>query len=181
MRKIGILLGLLAVFAFVSCTNKTKADDAQKNAEAAAQQVDSINTVIAKASAKLDSIQQATYATPAEKQTALNEVQEEVNGAKSALENAQQKYEAAKQSFKDATGKEFTEVVNTAAKTATDAVTKTAAGQAVDAAAGAEKNDFAHINSCTCLVFFLANLKSVLEHGIDLRETLIDDESLVNR
>ena len=33
MRKIGILLGLLAVFAFVSCTNKTKADDAQKNAE----------------------------------------------------------------------------------------------------------------------------------------------------
>ena len=140
MRKIGILLGLLAVFAFVSCTNKTKADDAQKNAEAAAQQVDSINTVIAKASAKLDSIQQATYATPAEKQTALNEVQEEVNGAKSALENAQQKYEAAKQSFKDATGKEFTEVVNTAAKTATDAVTKTAAGQAVDAAAGAEQN-----------------------------------------
>lgn len=47
--------------------------------------------------------------------------------------------------------------------------------------AGAEKNDFAHINCCTCWVFFLTNLKSVLEHGIDLRETLIDDESLVNR
>lgn len=48
-------------------------------------------------------------------------------------------------------------------------------------ATGAEKNDFAHINCCTCWVFFLTNLKSVLEHGIDLRETLIDDESLVNR
>ncbi|HMQ78227.1 MAG TPA: hypothetical protein PKE39_05495 [Ignavibacteria bacterium] len=47
--------------------------------------------------------------------------------------------------------------------------------------AGAEKNDFAHINCCVCWVFFLTNLKSVLEHGIDLRETLIDDESLVNR
>ena len=46
---------------------------------------------------------------------------------------------------------------------------------------GAGKNDFAHINCCTCWVFFLTNLKSVLEHGIDLRETLIDDESLVNR
>lgn len=47
-------------------------------------------------------------------------------------------------------------------------------------AAGSGKNDFAHINCCTCWVFFLTNLKSVLEHGIDLRETLIDDESLVN-
>lgn len=47
--------------------------------------------------------------------------------------------------------------------------------------AGTERNDFAHINCCTCWVFFLTNLKSVLEHGIDLRETLIDDESLVNR
>lgn len=47
--------------------------------------------------------------------------------------------------------------------------------------ARAEKNDFAHINCCACWIFFLTNLKSVLEHGIDLRETLIDDESLVNR
>jgi hypothetical protein len=46
---------------------------------------------------------------------------------------------------------------------------------------GAAKNDFAHINCCTCWAFFLTNLKSVLEHGIDLRETLIDNESLVNR
>ncbi len=45
----------------------------------------------------------------------------------------------------------------------------------------AQKNDFAHINCCTCWVFFLTNLKSVVEHGNDLRETLADDESLVNR
>ncbi len=45
----------------------------------------------------------------------------------------------------------------------------------------AMKNDFAHINCCTCWVFFLTNLKSVIEHGNDLRETLADDESLVNR
>jgi uncharacterized protein YndB with AHSA1/START domain len=45
----------------------------------------------------------------------------------------------------------------------------------------AKKNDFAYINCCTCWVFFLTNLKSVLEHSHDLRETLADDESLVNR
>ena len=39
----------------------------------------------------------------------MAEMQEEVDGGKSALENAQQRYEAAKQSFKDATGKEFME------------------------------------------------------------------------
>lgn len=43
------------------------------------------------------------------------------------------------------------------------------------------KNDFAHINCCVCWVFFLTNLKSVIEHGIDLRETASDDEALVNR
>lgn len=46
---------------------------------------------------------------------------------------------------------------------------------------GARHNDFANINCCVCWVFFLTNLKSVLEHGNDLRETLVDDESLVNR
>jgi uncharacterized protein YndB with AHSA1/START domain len=46
---------------------------------------------------------------------------------------------------------------------------------------GAERNDFANINCCVCWGFFLTNLKSVLEHGNDLRETLVDDESLINR
>ena len=46
---------------------------------------------------------------------------------------------------------------------------------------GAIKNDFAYINCCTCWIFFLTNLKSVLEHGIDLRETTSTDEALVNR
>ncbi len=45
----------------------------------------------------------------------------------------------------------------------------------------AKKNDFAYINCCVCWTFFLANLKSVIEHGNDLRETLVDDESLINR
>ena len=107
MRKIEILLSLFVVFVFASCTDKQKADDAERNAEIAVRQVDSINTVIAQSSAKLDSVQHATYATPADKQTAVDEMQEEVDGAKSTLENAQQRYEAAKQSFKDATGKEF--------------------------------------------------------------------------
>lgn len=45
----------------------------------------------------------------------------------------------------------------------------------------ADKNDFAYVNCCTCWVFFLTNLKSVIEHNHDLRETLVDNESLVNR
>ncbi len=48
-------------------------------------------------------------------------------------------------------------------------------------AKGAAKNDFAYINCCVCWAFFITNLKSVLEHGIDLRETEIDNEALVNR
>jgi uncharacterized protein YndB with AHSA1/START domain len=48
-------------------------------------------------------------------------------------------------------------------------------------APGAEHNDFANINCCVCWGFFLTNLKSVLEHGNDLRETLVDNESLINR
>lgn len=46
---------------------------------------------------------------------------------------------------------------------------------------GGEKNDFAHINCCVCWAFFITNMKSVLEFGHDLRETLIDNEELVNR
>jgi len=46
---------------------------------------------------------------------------------------------------------------------------------------GAKSNDFAHINCCVCWAFFITNLKSVIEFGNDLRETLIDNEELVNR
>ena len=44
----------------------------------------------------------------------------------------------------------------------------------------ATRNDFNYINCCTCWVFFLTNLKSVIENGIDLREKDINDEMLVN-
>lgn len=46
---------------------------------------------------------------------------------------------------------------------------------------GAEKNDFTHFNCCVCWGFFITNLKSVAEHRIDLRETVSNDEALVNR
>ena len=46
---------------------------------------------------------------------------------------------------------------------------------------GVAHNDFAHINCCVCWAFFLTNLKSVIEHGTDLRETETDNEELVNR
>lgn len=43
------------------------------------------------------------------------------------------------------------------------------------------RDDFNYLNCCTCWVFFLTNLKSVIEHGIDLRETEMTDEILINR
>ena len=46
--------------------------------------------------------------------------------------------------------------------------------------AGAVHNDFAHINCCVCWVFFITNHKSVIENGIDLRETKADNDELVN-
>jgi hypothetical protein len=39
----------------------------------------------------------------------------------------------------------------------------------------------AFVNCYVCWSFFLLNLKSVLEHHIDLREREIDDDELVNR
>ena len=45
----------------------------------------------------------------------------------------------------------------------------------------AAENEFGFINCCVCWVFFLTNLKSVIEHGIDLRETEAESEMLVNR
>lgn len=46
---------------------------------------------------------------------------------------------------------------------------------------GAEKDEFNFINCCVCWVFFLTNLKSVIENGIDLREADVKDDMLVNR
>jgi hypothetical protein len=39
----------------------------------------------------------------------------------------------------------------------------------------------AWVNCYVCWSFFLLNLKSVLEHGIDLRETAVNEDELVNR
>ncbi len=44
----------------------------------------------------------------------------------------------------------------------------------------ASKNDFYYINCCMRWIFFLTNLKSVIENGIDLREKEASDETLVN-
>jgi len=44
----------------------------------------------------------------------------------------------------------------------------------------ATRNDFSYINCCTCWVFFMTNLKSVIENGIDLREKETADEMMVN-
>lgn len=46
---------------------------------------------------------------------------------------------------------------------------------------GAAKDEFNFINCCVCWVFFLTNLKSVVENGTDLREKTADDNELVNR
>lgn len=44
----------------------------------------------------------------------------------------------------------------------------------------AAKDEFNYLNCCVCWVFFLTNLKSVIENGIDLRERKENDEMLVN-
>lgn len=45
---------------------------------------------------------------------------------------------------------------------------------------GAEKNEFNFLNCCTCWVFFLTNLKSVVENGVDLREREVNDDIIIN-
>lgn len=42
------------------------------------------------------------------------------------------------------------------------------------------KNDFNYINCCVSWVFFLTNLKSVIENNADLREKEIKDEMMIN-
>ncbi len=46
---------------------------------------------------------------------------------------------------------------------------------------GKETPDFGFLNCCVCWVFFLTNLKSTQEFGVDLRETKVREEFLVNR
>ena len=45
---------------------------------------------------------------------------------------------------------------------------------------GAAEDLFSYVNCCVCWVFFLTNLKSVAEYQLDLRETEVRDEMLVN-
>ena len=122
-----------------SCSSKPKTEEAQQNVETALQEEQQYTDQLARENARLDSVQNIIqYDTPEQRDAAIAEVQEEINGTKSALENAQQKVEAAKQSFKDITGKEFTGVINAVADEAVDAVTKTAEGEAVNVAEKAE-------------------------------------------
>ncbi|WP_353778649.1 SRPBCC domain-containing protein [Winogradskyella sp. 3972H.M.0a.05] len=43
------------------------------------------------------------------------------------------------------------------------------------------ENEFSFINCCVCWVFFLTNLKSVIEQNVDLRETTVLNETFVNQ
>jgi hypothetical protein len=42
-------------------------------------------------------------------------------------------------------------------------------------------NEFGFLNCCVCWTFFLTNLKSVAEQGVDLRESEFFDESFINQ
>lgn len=44
-----------------------------------------------------------------------------------------------------------------------------------------EFNEFNYVNCCVAWTFFMTNLKSVIEQGIDLRETRVSNEMLVNQ
>ncbi|NNC93982.1 MAG: SRPBCC domain-containing protein [Chitinophagales bacterium] len=44
-----------------------------------------------------------------------------------------------------------------------------------------EDDQFAYLNCAVCWVFFLTNIKSVIEYDIDLREKEVVDEALVNQ
>jgi uncharacterized protein YndB with AHSA1/START domain len=45
---------------------------------------------------------------------------------------------------------------------------------------GVPEDQFQYLNCCVCWVFFLTNLKSVLEGGKDLREIHVFEEALIN-
>ncbi len=137
MKRKKIIVALVATAMITaSCSpNKQKTEEAQQNVETALQQAEQLNEQLARENARLDSVQELVkFETAEQRDAAIAEIQEEINGTKSALENAQQKVEAAKQSFKDITGKEFTGVINAAANEAIDAVDKTATGEAVNVA-----------------------------------------------
>ena len=44
-----------------------------------------------------------------------------------------------------------------------------------------QENEFGFINCCVCWAFFMTNLKSIAEGGKDLRETVVEEEMLVNQ
>lgn len=132
-KRFIVAITATAMIAASCSPNKQKTEEAQQNVENALQQVEQLNDRLARESAHLDSVQHIIkYETPEQQEAAIAKAQEEVNGTKSVLENAQQKAEAAKQSFKDITGKEFSNVINAVADEAADAATKTANGEAIN-------------------------------------------------
>lgn len=132
-KKFIVAITATAMIAASCSPNKQKTEEAQQNVENALQQVEQLNDRLTRETAHLDSVQRIIkYETPEQQEAAIAKAQEEINGTKSVLENAQQKAEAAKQSFKDITGKEFSNVINTVANEAADAATKAANGDAIN-------------------------------------------------
>ena len=131
--KFIVAIAATAMITASCSSNKQKAEEAQQNVENALLQVERLNDQLTRETAHLDSVQHIIkYETSEQQEAAIAKAQEEINGTKSVLENAQQKAEAAKQSFKDITGKEFSNIINTVANEAADAATKAANGEAID-------------------------------------------------
>ncbi len=111
MKQIVFLWLVVALLCATSCTSKFNPALAQQKISEAEAEVSEASVLVQKMASRFDSVQNVKYRTEADKDSAINVAEENVAKAKSIFEHARQKFEAAKQAYKDATDTDYVDTL----------------------------------------------------------------------
>ena len=102
------LLSAIAFLLLTACSpNRQKVEEAQQNIEQALKEISLIEDRILEAGNRSDSLRLIEFNSEEERQAALTSAEEELAGEHSTLEVAQQRLEAARQKYRDLTGRDY--------------------------------------------------------------------------
>ena len=102
------LLSATAFLLLTACSpNRQKVEEAQQNIEQALKEISLIEDRILEAGNRSDSLRPIEFASAEERQAALTSAEEELAGERSTLEVTQQRLEAARQKYRDLTGRDY--------------------------------------------------------------------------
>lgn len=108
MKLSFLLLSAIAFLLLTACSpNRQKVEEAQQNIEQALKEISLIEDRILEAGNRSDSLRLIEFTSEEERQAALTSAEEELAGEHSTLEVAQQRLEAARQKYRDLTGRDY--------------------------------------------------------------------------